>query len=173
MKYLIGAVVLAIPLNLMAAPAPPPRAGFADGLKAYELHDYAAALRLLKQENSADAAYLLGIMYYRGEGVRADRGEAVRWLRRAADMGHVRAQNNLGMMYDKGDSVPKDTKEAARWYRKAAEQGHAPSQFNLGLMYTNGEGVEKDRKEAVTWLKKAAKQGHLNARKLLNVMGEK
>ena len=119
------------------------------------------------------AAYLLGIMYYRGDGVKADKAEAVRWLRRAADAGHVRAQNNLGMMYDKGDGVPQDQKEAAAWYRKAAEKGHAPSQFDLGLMYTNGEGVAKDHAEAVKWLRKAAKQGHVNARKLLNVMGER
>lgn len=158
---------------LVLAPAVSAWADFASGLRAYEQHDYATALRIFKADGSADSAYLLGIMYYKGEGVKPDKGEAVKWVRRSAEKGHVRAAYNLGMMYDKGDGVPQDLKEAARWYRKAAEKGHAQSQFNLGLMYTNGEGVPKDRKEALKWLRKAAKQGHVNARKLLAVMGEK
>ncbi|HEY6007349.1 MAG TPA: tetratricopeptide repeat protein [Geobacteraceae bacterium] len=171
MKYLISAIIFALPLLIGTVPAA--RADYAAGLRAYGQRDYDTAVRLLKADGGADAAYLLGIMYYRGDGVKADKAEAVRWLRRAADTGHVRAQNNLGMMYDKGDGVPQDQKEAAAWYRKAAEKGHAPSQFDLGLMYTNGEGVAKDHAEAVKWLRKAAKQGHVNARKLLNVMGER
>ncbi len=171
MKQSLYAVLLAmalLPVLPLAA-----RADYAAGLKAYEKHDYATALKLLKADGGRDADYLLGIMCYKGEGGKADKAESLGWLRKAADKGHVRAQFNLGMMYDRGDGVPQDLKEAAKWYRKAAEQGHAQSQFNLGLMYTNGEGVEKNRNEAVKWLRKAAKQGHVNARKLLNVMGEK
>lgn len=148
-------------------------ADFAAGLKAYESRDYATALRLFKADDGPDSCYLLGIMYYKGEGVTADKAEAVKWLRKSAEKGNVRAAYNLGMMYDKGDGVPQNLKEAAVWYRKAAEKGHVQSQFNIGLMYTNGEGVPKDRKEAVKWLRKAAKKGHPNARKLLDVMGEK
>ncbi len=170
MKRLTTRLSIALLLGLFSALAS--RADFSAGMKAYQHRDFPTALKLLKEDGSSDSAYLLGIMYYRGEGVRPDKAEAIRWLRRAADKGHVRAQNNLGMIYDKGDGVPLDLKEAAAWYRKAAEQGHAQSQFDLGLMYTNGEGVPKDRKEAVKWLRKAARQGHVGARKLLTVMGE-
>ena len=171
MKKWIIAVLMGITIFLTMSVAA--WADFAEGLKAYESRDYATALRLLKADGGPDSCYVLGIMYYKGEGVTADKAEAVKWLRKAADKGNVRAQYNLGMMYDKGDGVPQSLKEAANWYRKAAENGHVQSQFNLGLMYTNGEGVPKDRKEAVKWLRKAAKKGHVNARKLLDVMGEK
>lgn len=171
MNYLILTFVVTI--SLIIGGVPSARADFTAGLKAYEHHDYGTAVRLLKQDQSADSAYLLGIIYYKGEGVRADKAEAIRWLHRAADNGHIRAQYNLGMIYDKGAGVPQDLKEAAKWYRKAAEKGHVQSQFNLGLMYTNGEGVEKNHEEAVKWLRKAAKKKHANARKLLAVMGEK
>lgn len=171
MKKRLIAVILSVSLFIVSAVAA--WADFAAGLKAYEARDYATALRLFKADEGPDSCYLLGIMYYKGEGVKADKTEGVKWLRRSGEKGHVRAAYNLGMIYDKGDGVPQDLKEAAKWYRKAAEKGHAQSQFNLGLMYTNGEGVTKDRKEAVKWLRKAAKQGHVNARKLLNVMGEK
>jgi TPR repeat protein len=158
---------------LVLAPALSAWADFAQGLRAYEQHDFATALKTFKADGGADSAYLLGIMYYKGEGVKPDKEEAVKWVHKAAEKGHVRAAYNLGMIYDKGDGVPKDLKEAARWYRKAADKGHAQSQFNLGLMYTNGEGVQKDKKEAIKWLRKAAKQGNANARKLLNIMEEK
>src|SRR5512133_836524 len=126
-------ITLLIISSFVIEGAPSARADYAAGLNAYQHRDYGTALRLLKEDSSADSAYLLGIMYFKGEGVGADKAEGVRWLRRAADKGHIRAQNNLGMLYDKGDGVPKDQKEAAAWYRKAAEKGHAQSQFDLGL----------------------------------------
>ncbi len=171
MKKGISAVLLCI--SLLTFSAVIARADFAGGLKAYQGRDYATALRLFKADGGPDSCYVLGVMYYKGEGVPADKAEAVKWLQRSADKGNVRAAYNLGMMYDKGDGVPQSLKEAANWYRKAAEKGHVQSQFNLGLMYTNGEGVPKDRQEAVKWLRKAARKGHPNARKLLGVMGEK
>lgn len=171
MKKIVAACIVTIPLAIGTVPFA--RADFSTGLAAYQQHDYPTALRLLQADRGADASYLLAIMHFKGEGVLPDKAEGVRWLRRAGDLGHVRAQYNLGMLYDKGDGVPRDLKEAATWYRKAAEKGHVQSQFDLGLMYTNGEGVPKDRREAVKWLKKAAGQGHVNARKLLKVMGEK
>lgn len=147
-------------------------ANYTTGFNAYRLHDYDTALREFKADGGAQSAYMLAIMYYKGEGAAPDKKEAVKWLRQSADKGHAIAANNLGMMYDKGDGVPQSTSEAAKWYRKAAEKGHVPSQYNLGLMYTNGEGVEKDPKEAVKWFRKAAKKGHENAKKMLKVMGE-
>ncbi len=171
MKKWIFAALVGMTLTITTAIAA--STDFATGLKAYERRDYATALRLFKADGGPDSCYVLGIMYYKGEGVTADKDEAVKWLRKAAEKGNVRAQYNLGMMYDKGDGVPQNLKEAAGWYRKAAEKGHVQSQFNLGLMYTNGEGVPKDRQEAVKWLRKAARKGHVNARKLLGVMGEK
>lgn len=157
-------------LGLVASPA---WAGYDAGVKAYQARDYNRALRELKNDGSAPSQYVLGIMYFKGEGVEVDKTAAVKRLRSSAERGYLKAQYSLGVIYDKGDGVPQDQQEAARWYRKAAEQGHAPSQFNLGLMYTNGEGVAKDRAEAEKWLRKSASQGNVNARKLLRVMGEK
>ena len=159
-------------ISLAAGFAQPAWANFTTGYNAYRLHDYPTALREFKADGGAQSAYLLAIMYYKGEGTAPNKKETVKWLRQAAEKGNARAANNLGMMYDKGDGVPQDLPEAAKWYRKAAEKGHAASQYNLGLMYANGEGVEKDPKEAVKWLRKAAAQGHPKAQQALNAIGE-
>lgn len=142
------------------------------GLKAYRVKDYARALKEFKADGGKDSNYNLGVMYFKGEGIKADHLQGLEFFKKAAEQGHMNARFILGTIYDKGDDVLQDRVVAAKWYRKAAEQGHAQAQFNLGLMYTNGEGVEKDHKEAVVWLKKAAAQGHKGAGKLLGVMGE-
>jgi TPR repeat protein len=76
--------------------------------------------------------------------VAKDEDEAARWLRKAADQGHIAAQNNLGRMYRHGRGVAEDEAEAVRWFRKAADESHAAAQFNLGVRYQEGRGVAKD-----------------------------
>ena len=63
----------------------------------------------------------MGVCYYNGEGVDQDKAVAVEWLRKAAEQGYARAQNNLGYCYEYGQGVDKDTAVAVEWYRKAAE----------------------------------------------------
>ena len=107
-----------------------------------------------------EAQYNLGVVYAKGEGIPRDHAEAVRWYRKAARQGFVRAQNNLGFMHANGEGIPRDYTEAVFWYRKAAEQGDALAQANLGFMYANGEGVPKDKVQAYAWISMAAAQGH-------------
>lgn len=170
MKCTNRTILVILSLLLAAAPC---LASFDSGLKAYKKKDFARAMKDFKADGSKNSCYNIGIMYYKGEGVKQDRREAVQWFRKAADLGDMNAQFTMGMLYDKGEDLALDQGEAYRWYRKAAEQGHRQAQFNIGYMYTMGEGVKKDPKEAVIWLKKAAKQGHPEAKKILGVMGEK
>jgi TPR repeat protein len=58
---------------------------------------------------------------------------AVKWYRKAAEQGDVKAQANLGLCYYNGKGVGQNYKEAARWCLKAAEMGHAKAQYNLGM----------------------------------------
>ena len=55
-------------------------------------------------------------MYVNGQGVPQDYAEAVKWTRKAAEMGHASAQFNLGLMYNKGQGVPKDYVQAHKWF---------------------------------------------------------
>ena len=107
-------------------------------------------------------------MEYYQKGVKAfcakQYADAVSWYRKAADLGHAGAQNNLGVCYDRGEGVAADEIEAVKWYRKAAEQGDAIAQCNLGNSYRYGWGVAVDLAEAKKWYHKAADQGHENAK---------
>ena len=70
-------------------------------------------------------------MYFNDKEAPADKAEAARWFRAAADQGHAVAQYYLGYMYSRGDGVPGDDASAIHWYRLAAERGHTGAQERL------------------------------------------
>jgi TPR repeat protein len=78
---------------------------------------------------------------------------------KAAEQGHIDAQNELGFMYQEGRGVQKDAREGAEWYRKAADQGHASAQANLGVAYLTGVGVPATTPRRHVGSGRAADQG--------------
>ena len=84
--------------------------------------------------------------------------EAIKWYRKAANLGHAESQFELAMMCRGGYDIPVDYEEAAKWYLKAANQGHAYAQYHLGILYETGEGVAENFEEAIKWYFKAANQ---------------
>jgi hypothetical protein len=59
-------------------------------------------------------------MYANGTGVVRDYAEAVKWYRKAADQGNVKAQLLMGDMYYNGMSVPQDYVLALMWWNLSA-----------------------------------------------------
>jgi hypothetical protein len=146
---------LAVALTPVAAVSGP----FEDGRDAAERGDYKTAMSLwrpLGEQGDAAAQYGLGVLYERGQGVRQDDVEAVKWYRLAAKQGDAKAQSNLGLMYANGDGVPQDHAEAVKWFRLAAVQGNAEALSNLGYMYGHGRGVRQDDVLAHIWFTLAA-----------------
>ena len=122
---------------------------------------------LMAKQGDAQAQYTLGEMYTKGEVVRQDYKEALKWYTKAAEQGHLEAQKFLGSLHYYGDmdgiKVPQDDKELLKWYTKAAEQGDKYAQYRLGTIYSGGLRVGQDYKEALKWHTKSAEQGHLGA----------
>ena len=98
----------------------------------------------LGKQGDAVAQMRLGGMYYKGEGVTKDYGQAVNWFRKAAEQGSAAAQINLAAMYYHGEGVVQNYDQAFKWTRKAAEQGNAQGQATLADMYENEIGVSKN-----------------------------
>ena len=108
----------------------------------------------LQQAKAGDreAQFRVAEAYYRGEGVRRNYSEALKWLRAAAEQGHAGAQYQLGYLHQHGPAiVNKDDKQAFAWYLKAAEQGHVSAQTKVSMMYRRGKGVEKNPEQARKW----------------------
>jgi TPR repeat protein len=148
------AFLLLLPSSSFAGMSP-------EEVKAFESY------RAKAMKGDPGAQHTLGFFYYSGEGVLKDYGQAVLWLRKAAEQGYAEAQYSLGLCCAKGEGVAKDYNQAVLWFRKAAEQGHAEAQYDLGLSYHLGEGVLKEYGQAVLWFRKAAEQGYAEAQQNL------
>lgn len=142
-------------------------AGFAEGVAAYDRHDYALALREvapLADAGNADAQHLIGLMYYMGRGMPRDHAQAFRWEHRAAVQGHAAAEYVIGAMYYTGNAVSRNQTLAVSWFRKAAQHGHPDAQYALGLMYRyHVAGVPEDPVIAYMLWNLAAAGGNRNA----------
>ena len=159
---ILSGVILALMLRGGALAGP-----LEDAWTAYKRGDFATALEIWRPRATQGVAFAqlnVGIMYYSGQGVPQDYGEAAKWYRLAAEQGDAIAQGNLGFMYYSGQGVPQDYGEAAKWYRLAAEQGNPTAQSNLGSMYYSGQGVPQDYVQAYMWVDLAASRFPPSAR---------
>ena len=108
-----------------------------------------------------DAAFMLGLAYRSGRGVKRDDSAAVSWFRQAADKGD--AQFMLGLASLRGSGTAQDPAAARTWFEKAAAQGLAGAEYHLGVMNAAGLGGARDDARALVWLEKAAAQNHPEA----------
>lgn len=161
MKKIFVAMVLALGMQQLAA------AGYIEGVNAYKAKNYAQAFREftpLAKKGHTEAQYLLGLMYYTGQGVPQDYRTSAEWHQKAAAKGKADAQYILGSMYFTGQGVDQDQTQAVDWFRKAATQGHGEAQYLLGLMYKNhAAGMPKDLVLAYMLWNLAAANGSANA----------
>lgn len=70
------------------------------------------------------ASYDLSLRYFRGDGVRQDSYEALKWMRDAAERGDRAAQKEIGKLYMTGlEEMGSDFREAQKWLTIAASAG--------------------------------------------------
>ncbi len=109
------------------------------------------------------ACYILGSLYFRGNGKAPDYPTAVRWLTAAADQGVAQAQLALAEMYYDGTKVVQNDQFAFKWYQYAALQGMPWAELGMAMLYEEGRGVSPSPTEASRWYEQAARHGHVTA----------
>ena len=135
----------------------------ADSYKEQSISYYQKAFNGYKEEvenGNKEAMLKLAECYRFGHGTPLDKGEAVKWYRKASDLSDYSAMFSLGECYERGEGVPVNTEEAAKWFKKAAINGLINAQYKMGLFYEEGKGVPKNKEEAKKWYSKAAEKGH-------------
>lgn len=90
--------------------------------------DFEAALKKAEQ-GILDSMYDVGLLYDRGEGVRANPEESVRWFKEAAERGHATAQFMLGLNYHMGQTIPQNHEEAFVWLSLSALFGDESASY--------------------------------------------
>ncbi len=126
------------------------------------------------------AQYMIGLMYYNGQGVTKDYKEAYKWLEKSSTGWFAPAMCLLGIMYQNGLGVTKDYNMARIYYENVIQQedennitievdyennpslgysisknrrGIGEAQNNLALLYMKGLGVKQNAKKAFSLLK--------------------
>lgn len=91
---------------------------FRDGLRAYNLEDFATARSIwlmLAKRGDARAQSSLGYLYYEGRGVAHDAQAAAKWFYLAATQDEPTAQSFLCGMHLDGDGVARNLELALMW----------------------------------------------------------
>ena len=120
---------------------------------------YLDMLRAAAEGGEARAQHYVGLVHFNGYGVRQDRGEARRWLRRGAEQGDDSSALLLSEMLAGGIGGAPDAGESARWLGAVARRGLAVAKVRLAERYLSGTGVARDESAAVRWLAAAAGDG--------------
>jgi SEL1 protein len=115
------------------------------------------------------AAGYLGLMYWRGEGVKTNAKTAHKWFELGVELGDSTSQNSLGMMYLDGIVVPKNRDKAIEYFKKAADQENPNAQVNLAIEYAQ---TEASMPLSIRLFTKAADAKHLLAYWYLAHMNE-
>ncbi|MEM9123596.1 MAG: tetratricopeptide repeat protein [Pseudomonadota bacterium] len=179
---LLAAAILAAPVPAPAQDGPPlvvptpqtetppsfASSAMEEAQIAYQAGDLDTAFLLWKLEaesGNTEAMWLIGNMYYSGNGVKEDPNEAVLWYRKAADLGHTESQVTLAAMYRTGNGVSQSSEEAAVLLYAAAEAEHPIAMFDLAEMFLTGEDdtVAQDPFHAYQWYRQSAKRGVIMA----------
>lgn len=115
--------------------------------------------KALRSAEAGDAAAQcdIGTRYHLGWGFAKDADAALRWYRRSAESGFLKAALNLGVaLMESSDTAP----EAISWLLRAAEGDQAAAFHALGVCYANGTGVKADQTRAAEYFLRAATAGH-------------
>ncbi|HZN24083.1 MAG TPA: tetratricopeptide repeat protein [Burkholderiales bacterium] len=104
-------------------------------------------------QGNAEGEFGLGKMYSTGEGVKRDNAEALKWITRSAERGHVLGTKVLAEAYIKGelglDEGRRNGPDAVRWIRAAADLSHIPAIEFLARAYRTGAlGLTADLRQA-------------------------
>ncbi|RYD23809.1 MAG: trypsin-like serine protease, partial [Verrucomicrobiaceae bacterium] len=127
------------------------------------------SVRKSAEEGDVNAMYSLAQVYEKGNGVKVDPVQAMRWYEAAARKNHY-SIDFLGMKCLTGEGVPKNPKKGVEWAKKAAERGSTRNMMLLADLYASGKHVPTSGAEAARWYEKAALMGDADAMAELGVM---
>lgn len=110
---------------------------------AFEIFNMAA------EQEFAPAIVYVAKMYHEGLYVRKSVTKAVRYLKKASNLGSINAKCILAGIAKSRESSEVPIETAVHYYAEAAELGSLYAKFCLADVLKNGIGVEKNREEAI------------------------
>lgn len=154
---------------IVALAALPALADVKSGVDAWNQADYMRAVaewQPLANAGDPDAQFNMAQAYKLGRGVPVDMPKALALFKKAADQGHLRAEDNYGLLlFQQGQRA-----DAMPFIQRAAARGEPRAQYILGTAHFNGEFVGKDWIRAYALMTRAAAAGLPQATESLGQM---
>lgn len=114
---------------------------------------------LIKAAESDDkndgAQYMLGILYFNGDGVEKDLVRSAQWYRKAAENGHESAQYELALCYLYGDGVEASADEAIHWFKAGSALGDTRCEEKLGELTSEGTAPSLAVEDVDQWMRQS------------------
>ena len=104
---------------------------YQDGVKGVPVNLREARVWARRAADGGDAKgmHAYGMYLFEGVGGARDQGEALAWLKKAAERGLVDSQYNVAKLYETGDqAIQPDPAQAYKWYLIAARAGDGDAQ---------------------------------------------
>lgn len=104
-------------------------------------YDESIALGLIESEMLPEVLFRCGVSF-----AKLDEKKSFDLLKRAAELGHVKAMLNLAVCYQKGAGASKNEKECYKWALAAADAGDIEAMYICALCSEQGFGTRKTRR---------------------------
>lgn len=132
-----------------------------DNSKEEDFHKAKEYFLQAEKLGSKDAIYLLGELYYYGEGVEQNYLTAAKYYEKAAALQQKNAVFSLGSLYLSGFGFDEDPAKAVEYYQKAAALQDITSINSLGYFYESGDNaaIEVDLTESAKWYQQSCDLG--------------
>ncbi|GMT40010.1 MAG: hypothetical protein IEMM0001_0745 [bacterium] len=122
----------------------------------------------LEASFNPNSSYAKAEKLYRGVGGPQNRARAAFYYKKAAELGHIQAMNDIGVAYADGDGIRRDDKQAMEWFKKSAKLGNSEAMYNLALGYLFSDVRNTDK--ALPWVTQAAEKEYRPAYMLIGWM---
>ena len=166
-EELQGPPAAAVCKEALASYPDEPRFKYQHGRALWALAEHSAAFHLFEsaaEQGYAAAIYAVGFYYGKGFGVDRDVNESIRWYRKAAALGHPRAQGLLayayvygtGYAYEIEGGFEKNYQLGFDLAQASADQGNGIGQYVLGTIYFNALGVPSNATKALSLIRLSA-----------------
>ncbi len=106
-------------------------------------------------------------LYHGVDGIK-NKERAAFYYRKAADLGHIQAMNDIGVAYADGDGILQNDRIAMKWFEQSAKLNNSEAMYNLALGY-HFSGIS-DPSKALPWVRQSAEAEYRPAYMLIGWM---
>lgn len=115
----------------------------------YDNESYQEEQHITDNEDLKETFYRLALDYELGtDNTFIDYDKAIQYYQKAADLGHIKAYNNIGDIYE---FYLHNDKKAIDYYKLSVERGYFLSYVGLGIIFLSSKQYFSEQNQYIAW----------------------